>query len=217
MDHLNCLVQSSKLSLLFHSIKSHFSVLQGSYVSASPMQTHHGGITRCTVLPFCRRKSLWIHRCTCHQHKDSFLWSWFMIFPHPPHLVRGNQFRVVGVCSAKFLASEFNTTYKENVDLFFLFLSKPSNTTSLTWTPAKGLWWLSTAVFVCVCVCVRVWAGSVLACVCMCVRSSCVPGCPSSIGLTLYTAFHKGARGWVQAGSVKEREWQHGFIYNQGG
>ena len=107
----------------------------------------------------------------------------------------------------------------ENVGLFFFSFSLNgglSNTTRL-WLGRlpKGLWWLSTAVFVCVCACLRV-GECVSECVrvCVCVCSSRVPGCPSSIGLTLYS-IPQGGPGLCASGECQgERERQLGFKCN---
>lgn len=94
------------------------------------------------------------------------------------------------VCPAKFLSSEFSTTYMENVGLFFSFSLNGGLPTPLVFDLDVGqrvVMALNSCI--CPCVCVRVFAcvgECVSMCVCVCACSCCVPGCPSSIGLTLY-------------------------------
>lgn len=103
-----------------------------------------------------------------------------MIPLHPP-VVRGNQFRVSQVCPAKFLSSEFNTTYMENVRLyfFFLFLLNEGLPTPLVFD-LNACQRVVMALNSCIClrVCMFACAGECVS-MCVCLRAlSLCPGMP---------------------------------------
>lgn len=87
------------------------------------------------------------------------------------------------LCAAKFLSSVFNTTYVENVVLFFSFSLNGGLPTPLIFdldVCQRVVMALNSCICPCVHVCMCQW-------VCLPVCYCRVLGCPSSIGLALYS------------------------------